>query len=170
MRKFEEQRIENCSFRTSSAGRVIWCDPDDPTEIHNTLFALNDLQYHCIEDLSGLHVIDGCTFTGNESGDGSLFGGSGFLLQDTIIEECCAFEAPQDETPPFIDGGGNTLGPWFCKDCIGDVDCNNVVDGTDLTMILSAWGRPDSIFDLSGDGIVDGADLTYVLTSWGPCP
>ena len=105
-----------------------------------------DLQRHCIDNLSAFHVIDGCTFTGNESGYGSLFGGSGFLLQDTIIEECCAFESPPDDTLPYVDGGGNTLGPWFCADCVGDVDCNNLVDGIDLPQ--KVW---DDIGEVAGE-------------------
>ncbi len=38
-----------------------------------------------------------------------------------------------------------------------DLNGDHVVDGTDLGLILGAWGTPD--LDLSGDGIVDGTEL-----------
>ena len=117
---------------------------------------------------NGLFFRQSCT--GNTVGDGHVFDGAGFLLANTIVDQCCPFPSPQDGELPYVDGGGNTIGDWFCVDCLGDVDCNGVVDGSDLTMILSTWGSEDSLFDLNEDGVVDGADLTYVLTAWGDCP
>lgn len=52
--------------------------------------------------------------------------------------------------------------------CPEDLNGDHVVDGTDLGLILGAWGTPD--LDLSGDGIVDGTDLGLVLGAWGACP
>jgi len=54
----------------------------------------------------------------------------------------------------------------------GDVDGNGVVDGLDLTALLSAWecvpGDPfwDPAADLDGNGIIDGLDLTEVIANW----
>jgi len=50
-----------------------------------------------------------------------------------------------------------------------DINNNGVVDGTDLTELLSAWGTNNADADINGDGVVEGADLTVVLVSWGPC-
>jgi outer membrane protein assembly factor BamB len=54
----------------------------------------------------------------------------------------------------------------------GDVDGNGVVDGLDLTAVISAFGTipGDSLWnedaDLDCNGIVDGLDLTAVISNW----
>jgi len=54
----------------------------------------------------------------------------------------------------------------------GDVDGNGIVDGLDLTAVLTAWetvpGDPlwNEDADLDGNGIVDGLDLTEVISNW----
>ncbi len=54
----------------------------------------------------------------------------------------------------------------------GDVDCNGVVDGLDLTAVLTAWetepGDPlwNENADLDDNDIVDGLDLTEVISNW----
>ena len=53
----------------------------------------------------------------------------------------------------------------------GDVDLNfdGIVDGADLSILLSAWGCADAgcSADIDGSGTVDGADLTLLLSAWG---
>lgn len=52
-------------------------------------------------------------------------------------------------------------------DCdAADFNCDGVVDGADLGMLLSGWGQPGQT-DLSGDGTTDGADLGMLLSLWG---
>jgi hypothetical protein len=54
----------------------------------------------------------------------------------------------------------------------GDVDGNGVVDGLDLTAVLTAWEttpgdplwNPDA--DLDGNSVIDGLDLTEVISNW----
>ena len=54
----------------------------------------------------------------------------------------------------------------------GDVDGNGIVDGLDLTAVLTAWqcvpGDPlwDPAADLDGNGLIDGLDLTAVISNW----
>jgi glucose/arabinose dehydrogenase len=52
-----------------------------------------------------------------------------------------------------------------------DLNCDGVVDGADLLILLSAWGKcadPDNCpADLNDDGTVDGADLLILLAAWG---
>jgi len=56
----------------------------------------------------------------------------------------------------------------------GDVDGNGVVDGLDLTAVITAWmtvpgdplWNPDA--DLDGNGLIDGLDLTEVISNWTP--
>lgn len=57
-------------------------------------------------------------------------------------------------------------------DCPGDVNGDNAVSGSDLGIMLSAWGSTGQgqyITDLNNDGSVNGSDLTLLLGSWGTC-
>jgi hypothetical protein len=55
--------------------------------------------------------------------------------------------------------------------CPADLSGDGVVNGADLGLVLSAWGRTGVLLeDLDHDGIVNGADLGLVLSGWGPCP
>jgi hypothetical protein len=74
--------------------------------------------------------------------------------------------------------GGIFAGEAYCVvdpapgDVPGDVDGNGVVDGLDLTAVLTAWettpGDPlwNPNADLDGNGVVDGLDLTEVISNW----
>jgi hypothetical protein len=51
-----------------------------------------------------------------------------------------------------------------------DLDCNGIVNGADLGMLLSAWGLCGSTpcaADLDSNGVVNGADLGFMLAAWG---
>ena len=54
--------------------------------------------------------------------------------------------------------------------CDGDINDDQVVDGSDVSMILGYWGHDDPAYDLDGSGLVDGADLAVILGWWGVCP
>jgi hypothetical protein len=55
---------------------------------------------------------------------------------------------------------------------LGDVDGNGIVDGLDLTAVITAWqttpGHPlwNPAADLDGNGLIDGLDLTEVISNW----
>lgn len=54
--------------------------------------------------------------------------------------------------------------------CLGDLNQDGIIDGADLTMLLSAWGSCSSEHcpeDLATDGVIDGQDLSVLLGSWG---
>lgn len=54
--------------------------------------------------------------------------------------------------------------------CIGDLNSDGLVDGTDLGILLGDWGAcPNCPADLNGDCVVDGTDLGILLSAWGPC-
>jgi hypothetical protein len=57
------------------------------------------------------------------------------------------------------------------EDCLGDFNGTGTVDGGDLGLLLSAWGKcrgcPE---DLNGDLTVNGGDLGILLALFGPCP
>ena len=98
----------------------------------------------------------------------------GFFLKayDGTIEDCNC-----DGTSDFSDilnGSSDEDGdgvPDDCVICVGDLNCDNVVDGGDLGLLLSYWGAcTDCDGDLNGSGTVDGADLGLLLSGWGVCP
>lgn len=60
-----------------------------------------------------------------------------------------------------------TLEPATSDPCEpADMNGDGFVNGTDLTILLGAWGSSDPVADLNGDGTVDGADLTLLLGCW----
>ena len=58
--------------------------------------------------------------------------------------------------------------------CPADINDDQLVDGLDLTAVLSGWGDcpfgSDCPADINDDTFVDGLDLTAVLSGWGACP
>lgn len=49
---------------------------------------------------------------------------------------------------------------------IGDINKDDIINGLDLSYLLSAFNSYDSEADLNGDGKVDGSDLSYLLSAW----
>lgn len=52
-----------------------------------------------------------------------------------------------------------------CPYAPADLNTDGSVDGTDLGLLLGAWGQP-GLGDLNQDGTVDGTDLGLLLGSW----
>ena len=52
-----------------------------------------------------------------------------------------------------------------------DLDINGSIDGSDLALLLGAWGACSAQLncpaDINSDGVVNGADLAIMLSSWG---
>jgi len=71
-----------------------------------------------------------------------------------------------------INNAAFTVANWRLTVSGGDVDGNGIVDGLDLTAVLTAWettpGDPlwNENADLDGNGIIDGLDLTAVISHW----
>jgi hypothetical protein len=79
----------------------------------------------------------------------------------TSIEEILAYKDSVD-----------CLEPCSETDCaLADLNCDTVVDGADLLILLSNWGEcadaEECLGDLNDDGKVDSADLLILLASWG---
>lgn len=123
---------------------------------------------------NGAISIDGCTFTfGYPEGSavacapdpaelaGCLLA-KGSTVRDTRF---CNF-APAAIFGDWNDLGGNLFTPDECV--FEDINLDGRVDGTDLAILLSAWGEicvPCRV-DLNGDALVDGSDLARVLAAW----
>ena len=55
--------------------------------------------------------------------------------------------------------------------CPWDLNGNDVVNPSDLIILLGAWGTdPGGPPDFNGDGVVNPTDLIELLGAWGPCP
>jgi hypothetical protein len=53
--------------------------------------------------------------------------------------------------------------------CLADLNGDRVVGGSDLGLLLGAWGG-SGFGDIDGDGVVGGSDLGRLLGDWGACP
>jgi len=53
--------------------------------------------------------------------------------------------------------------------CPCDIDQDGRVAGSDLGLMLTAFGSAVGRADLNSDGVVDGADLGLLLAAWGTC-
>ncbi|MFO0784077.1 MAG: hypothetical protein U0636_10385 [Phycisphaerales bacterium] len=58
--------------------------------------------------------------------------------------------------------------PSLTPPCPADLDGSGTVDGTDLGLLLGAWGTAP-LGDLDSSGSVDGTDLGLLLGAWGTC-
>ena len=70
------------------------------------------------------------------------------------------------------DANGDQI-PDSCQgsDCLGDLNGDGDVNGSDIGYMLSVFGStdPPPSADLNGDGFIDGADLGLLFSAWGPC-
>ena len=64
-------------------------------------------------------------------------------------------------------GASTTCAECSSNGCMGDLNGDSTVNGSDLTILLGSWGLQGG--DLNGDKNTDGADLTLLLGNWGPC-
>ncbi len=69
-----------------------------------------------------------------------------------------------------IPGVAFLLTPVVSTPCIGDINSDGEINGSDLLLLLNDWGADRSNADLNSDGAVDGSDLLLMLNAWGPCP
>ena len=68
----------------------------------------------------------------------------------------------------LVAGVGTSLTCYRDPGCIAaDLNCDGVVNGADLTILLSEWGKCQGCAaDLNQDGVVNGADLSILLANW----
>jgi hypothetical protein len=63
--------------------------------------------------------------------------------------------------------GGGGSSPACCP---ADLDCNGIVDASDLATLLGSWGACGGCAaDIDQNGQVDASDLATMLGSWGTC-
>ncbi|MEE2719371.1 MAG: FG-GAP-like repeat-containing protein, partial [Planctomycetota bacterium] len=67
-------------------------------------------------------------------------------------------------------GLASTLGVYDNPRCLGDADGDQVVDVSDLLVVISEWGECNGCTcDFNLDGMVDVMDLLEVIAAWGAC-
>jgi hypothetical protein len=124
-----------------------------------------------VDPLARVEFVD-CTVTGNtavvaQGGVGILGSSASTTVALSGTTVCTNLPRP-NIVGTWQDLGGNTI----CV-CLADLNSDDVVDGNDLGILLSAWGvcgTGDCIADLNDDGFVDGGDLGIMLGRWGACP
>jgi len=109
------------------------------------------------------------SFLANTGGQGTV----AYLNSQSIMtvenSYFCAHD-PDDIHGEWIDLGDNLFEPTCAGDCPGDLNDDGVVNGADLTILLSEWGICAGCpGDIDGNGEVNGADLTILLGNWGSC-
>lgn len=75
-----------------------------------------------------------------------------------------------DENGIPIPGVAFLLTPVVSMPCVGDLNTDGVVNGSDLLLLLNDWGADRSVADINSDGAVNGSDLLLMLNAWGDCP
>lgn len=93
-------------------------------------------------------------------------------LRDEQVPDCNANERPDScdvASGDASDFNGN--GILDSCECDGDIDGDGIVGLTDLTTLLSNFGRPSGSTlaqgDLNGDGAVNLTDLSFLLSQFG---
>lgn len=74
-------------------------------------------------------------------------------------------------------GSGDARGNGILDacECLADLFVDGIVNGADLSALLSQWGPTTTSeasrrCDINADGSINGADLSLLLSQWGPCP
>ena len=84
------------------------------------------------------------------------------------VGDCaCGSTGPNADFLVTTSGPKGIINP---PDCPGNLNGDNVVDITDLFVVLNNWGAAGGVADINGDNVVDITDLFVVLNNWGACP
>lgn len=99
-----------------------------------------------------------------------VFGGNVDRVGKAEVLTIAAGNPAGSSVGPLFDEGLGSAGGGGGGCTGGDANCDGIVDGLDLTAVLSEWGTCTSTCtgDFNTDGVVDGIDLTSVLSNWTP--
>ncbi|MBL9141572.1 MAG: hypothetical protein JNK53_06860 [Phycisphaerae bacterium] len=123
---------------------------------------------HDVLNVSGTAALNGALALSLAKGFAPTLGSQFTILnagartgQFAFLVPCNGFEVSYTATAVVVTIVGATLP--------ADLNCDGVVNGSDLGILLGNWGPCQSAActgDLNGDGIVNGADLGELLGSW----
>jgi glucose/arabinose dehydrogenase len=104
-------------------------------------------------------------------------------IEGVTVNQIVAFGEDAQGEVYVVDQGSTTTGQIFkiiaasgeapCppETTPGDINGDGLVDGTDLGLLLAAWGEcppsGDCPADVNGDGRINGSDLGVLLNNWG---
>jgi hypothetical protein len=168
-------------------------DPDDPVElpvgaivevtipITNTAYEGNVINWRAVAYGPNMAVSDIISLNGGQPGtaaSGKLETAQGETSNLRLDVQALAFQFGYIDLVIFTEVDGQVtpltsrmMETIIGEDCLGDFNGNGVVDGGDLGLLLSAWGKcggcPE---DLNGSGVVDGGDIGLLLAAFGACP
>lgn len=166
--------VEFVSNGAASSGGGMSSQDSDPV-VNNCVFVDNTAAadggaVRNIQGAAGQFV--NCHFGGNSAG-----GTGGAFFNDAspstyISGSTFCGNSPNHVVGSYNNGGGNAYLPECPSPCDkGDLNCDGVVDITDLLLVLSHWGQCEDVSDcpadVDGNGIVDISDLMGVLSLWG---
>jgi hypothetical protein len=132
---------------------------------------IGGVSWYALGSATATAALDACAVTGNSAL--VTLGGIGISAPTTGTPtislrgtNVCNNTPRPNVSGPWTDLGGNTI----C-DCTGDLTADDIVNGADLGVMLSAWGNctGSCTADLNRDGVVNGADLGVLLSEWGAC-
>ena len=140
----------------------------DPYTVRGCVFR-NATTYSIVDIRFGNTVLEDCRVERSSITGGYLFRvtySGTYSAEDVIV----CNSPGQPFQGPWTDLGGNDFNA-SCS-CFGDINGDGMVDGFDLSVVLSGWqnGPGSNEGDLSGDGETDAVDLALILVNWGGCP
>jgi len=80
------------------------------------------------------------------------------------------FTVEDDNEPSIVEAGVDAVRlivPDCSPGCGANLDCEGVIDASDLARLLAEWGAGGGAADITGDALVNGADLSALLALWG---
>jgi hypothetical protein len=126
---------------------------------------------------NGADLVDGPG--GASAGGGIVTGARGSLSGNTITTELQIVAATASDAGQYSVVFSNACGDSESAPvvivveavCAGDLNADLEVGGSDLGVLLGAWGTDGGATgaDLDDSGVVSGADLGLLLSAWGPC-
>lgn len=174
----EESRVDNCSFINNTSGSIggALILAIGSCTVIDSVFDGNSAIYSAGMAIQSAEVsILDCSIRENDSDAGggieifNSFGSVDVKIGDSFI---CGNTPDQITGLTWTDLGGNFVDNDCANYCRSDLDGDGSVAGSDLSLVLAAWGYADQSTadaDLNGDGLIDGSDLALILSAWGTC-
>jgi hypothetical protein len=175
---FSSPTIIDCAFKNNSAsfGGAISNNTDSHPTIIGTRFENNT----ATNTGGGVRNVNFSTASVSEStfaqnsasSGGAIWNSAGTFCNSHVANSTFCENSPDDIFGTWHNQGGNEFLAECPPDCApADLNCDGFVDGSDLLILLSEWGKcsdPDDCpADLDGNGAVDGSDLLILLSEWG---
>ena len=133
--------------------------------------AVNSPMNFIVTDSNSVAAFNYCPFNMQISGDGesSLTFSMGttelsspMYSQFTVALTAALTSGDELRLAPSVNVYGTAL-------CPGDQNGDFLINSTDLSILLGAWGSNNLLADLTPNGVVDSNDLAQLLSNYGEC-